>query len=90
MPKASVMQLLARGAIKIKKVMKSKKVQMYLYLLLIAVGCVAACSTVIPNDYLKLAVVLVCICVGLFGILKSLGGSADTEEERKDKNDENK
>ncbi|MDR3267849.1 MAG: hypothetical protein LBT83_02130 [Tannerella sp.] len=62
---------------------QSNKFKKILYLLLIIVGCVFACSTIIANDYLKIAIVLVCICVGLFGILKSLGKPDNEENEEK-------
>jgi uncharacterized membrane protein HdeD (DUF308 family) len=56
-----------------------------LYILLIIAGCVLACSTLISNDYLKVAIVLVTICTGLFGVMKSLGSSSEenTNEENK-------
>ncbi|MDR2469510.1 MAG: hypothetical protein LBD27_03405 [Tannerella sp.] len=52
------------------------------YLLLIVAGCVLACSTIIPNDYLKIAVVLVTLCVGIFGIMKQLGNSPETKDDK--------
>jgi uncharacterized membrane protein HdeD (DUF308 family) len=55
----------------------------FLYILLIIAGCVLACSTIISNDYLKVAIVLATICTGLFGIMKSIGSSS--EEDREDK-----
>jgi uncharacterized membrane protein HdeD (DUF308 family) len=55
-----------------------------LYILLIVAGCVLACSTIISNDYLKVAIVLVTICTGLFGIMKSLGGSSEENKDRED------
>jgi predicted membrane channel-forming protein YqfA (hemolysin III family) len=51
-------------------------------LLLIIVGCVISCSSIIANDYLKITIVLVCICVGLFGILKSFSRPDDESEHK--------
>jgi uncharacterized membrane protein HdeD (DUF308 family) len=47
------------------------------YMLLIIAGCVLACSTIISNDYLKVAVVLATLCTGLFGMMKSIGSSSE-------------
>jgi predicted membrane channel-forming protein YqfA (hemolysin III family) len=58
---------------------KSKK-NVYFFILLTVVGCVLACSSIITNDYLKLVVVMVSLCVGLFGIMKSLSNPASKEE----------
>lgn len=59
---------------------KSGKTRVYIYILLIIAGCVLACSTIIPNDYLKLIIVMGTLCIGLYGIMKSLSHPADTEE----------
>ena len=37
---------------------KSGKIRIYLYVLLTIAGCVFACSSIIPNDYIKLVVVM--------------------------------
>jgi len=58
----------------------SGKVRIYLYVLLTIVGCVVACSSLITNDYLKLVIVLVTLCIGLFGIMKGLSADTTTEE----------
>jgi hypothetical protein len=58
---------------------KSKK-NVYFFILLTLVGCVLACSSIITNDYLKLVVVMASLCVGLFGIMKSLSSPASKEE----------
>lgn len=60
---------------------KSNKVSIYLYVLLTIAGCVLACSSIIPNDYLKLIIVMAALCVGLFGIMKGLSNPENTEEE---------
>ena len=48
---------------------KSGKIRIYLYVLLTIAGCVFACSSIIPNDYIKLVVVMGTLCVGLYGII---------------------
>ena len=53
---------------------KSGKIRIYLYVLLTIAGCVFACSSIIPNDYIKLVVVMGTLCVGLYGIMKGLIG----------------
>ncbi|MDR1103065.1 MAG: hypothetical protein LBL42_04835 [Tannerella sp.] len=55
-----------------------------LYILLIVAGCVLACGDIISNDYLKVAIVLVTICIGLFGIMKSLGSSSQENTNKED------
>ncbi len=60
---------------------KSNKAQMWFSIVLILVGCVLACSSIIPNDYLKLVVVLVALGYGLYGIMKTLSSSEEEEEE---------
>ncbi|MDR2041963.1 MAG: hypothetical protein LBP98_06540 [Tannerella sp.] len=68
------------------KTKQNNKLLKFLYILLIIAGCVLACSTMISNDYLKVAIVLVTLCTGLFGIMKSIGGSSeenlDKEEDK--------
>jgi uncharacterized membrane protein YfcA len=64
----------------IKMETKTNKINLILNILLIVAGCIAAFSTLIPNDYLKLTVVLVCLCAGLYRILKSLSQSDDNED----------
>lgn len=53
----------------------------YFYILLTVAGCVLACSTLIPNDYLKLLVVMGSLMVGLYGIMKSLSRTKHSKEE---------
>ena len=52
---------------------KSGKIRIYLYVLLTIAGCVFACSSIIPNDYIKLVVVMGTLCVGLYGIMNVIG-----------------
>ena len=61
---------------------KSHNFGIYLYVLLTIVGCVLACSNIIPNDYLKLVVVMGALLFGLFGIMKGLSTSTETAEEQ--------
>lgn len=58
----------------------SKKYVTYLYILLTIAGCILACSTLIPNDYLKLVVVMGSLMVGLYGIMKGLSHNESEEE----------
>ncbi len=60
---------------------KSGKVRIYLYVLLTIAGCVFACSSIIPNDYVKLVVVMGTMCVGLYGIMKGLSNTEILSEE---------
>ncbi len=59
---------------------KSKK-SVYLFLLLIVIGVVFAFSSIITNDYLKLVIVMVTLCVGLFGVMKGLSNPGNSTEE---------
>ena len=59
---------------------KSNKIRTYLYVLLSIAGCVLACSSLIPNDYVKLVVVMGTLFIGLYGIMKGLS-QPQTEEE---------
>lgn len=60
---------------------KSAKTRIYIYVLLTIAGCVLACSTIIPNDYLKLIIVMGTLCIGLYGIMKGLSHPASKTEE---------
>lgn len=60
----------------------SGKGWVYFYILLIIAGCVLACSTLIPNDYLKLLVAMGSLFIGLYGIMKSLSHSKAHREEK--------
>lgn len=59
---------------------KSNKTGIYLYLLLTIAGCVFACSSIIPNDYIKLVVVMGTLSVGLYGIMKGLSNTGTSSE----------
>ncbi len=59
---------------------KSNKGRLYLSILLIIAGCVLACSSIIPNDYLKLVVVMGTLGVGLYGIMRGLSQTGNSEE----------
>lgn len=60
---------------------KSGKIRIYLYVLVTIAGCVLACSSIIPNDYIKLVVVMGTLFVGLYGIMKGLSNSGLSSEE---------
>lgn len=60
----------------------SHKYGIYLYVLLTIIGCVLACSSIIPNDYLKLVVVMGTLGFGLYGIMKGLSQPTETAEEQ--------
>lgn len=62
----------------------SSKFKVYFFILLTILGCVLACTSLIPNDYLKLVVVMSSLLVGIYGISKSLGRAVtnDSEEEK--------
>ena len=51
---------------------KSNKTRIYVSVIITVVGCVLACSSIIPNDYLKLLVVMGALGYGLYGIMKGL------------------
>ena len=59
---------------------KKNKFSIYIYIIITVIGCVLACSSIIPNDYLKLVIVMVALGAGLFGIMKSLSNPSTTEE----------
>ena len=52
----------------------------YIYVVITIIGCVLACSSIVPNDYLKLVVVMGALGVGLYGIMKGLSTPSTTEE----------
>ena len=51
-----------------------------IYVVITIIGCVLACSSIVPNDYLKLVVVMGALGVGLYGIMKGLSTPSTTEE----------
>lgn len=58
---------------------KSNKFNLWVSIVLILVGCVLACSSIISNDYLKLVVVLASLAYGLYGIMKALSTSEEAD-----------
>ena len=54
---------------------KKNKFSIYIYVVITIIGCVLACSSIVPNDYLKLVVVMGALGVGLYGIMKGLRNS---------------
>ncbi len=61
---------------------KSNKLATSLYILFTIIGLVFACSSIIPNKYVQLAVVFLALGFGMYGIMKSLS-NPDSEEEKK-------
>lgn len=59
---------------------KKNKFSIYIYVVITIIGCVLACSSIVPNDYLKLVVVMGALGVGLYGIMKGLSTPSTTEE----------
>lgn len=59
---------------------KSNKTRIYVSVIITVVGCVLACSSIIPNDYLKLLVVMGALEYGLYGIMKGLSNTGSAEE----------
>lgn len=67
---------------------QSNKLSFYFSIILILASCVIAFSSIIPNDYLKLLLVLGALGYGLYGIMKRLSTvpEEETEAVRNDKN----
>ena len=59
---------------------KSNKTRIYVSVIITVVGCVLACSSIIPNDYLNLLVVMGAMGYGLYGIMKVLSNNGSAEE----------
>lgn len=59
---------------------KSNKTRIYLSVIVTIIGCVLACSSIIPNDYLKLLVAMSALGYGLYGIMRGLSTLGSTEE----------
>ena len=55
---------------------KKNKFSIYIYVVITIIGC----SSIVPNDYLKLVVVMGALGVGLYGIMKGLSTPSTTEE----------
>ena len=60
---------------------KKNKFSIYIYVVITIIGCVLACSSIVPNDYLKLVVVMGALGVGLYGIMKGLSTPSTTEDD---------
>lgn len=60
----------------------SSKFKTYFYIALTIIGCILACSSVIPNVYLKLVVVIASLIVGIYGISKGLSKSESNESSK--------
>ena len=60
--------------------LKKSNNYIYIYVVITIIGCVLACSSIVPNDYLKLVVVMGALGVGLYGIMKGLSTPSTTEE----------
>ena len=59
---------------------KKNKFSIFIYVFITIIVCVLACSSIVPNDYLKLVVVMGALGVGLYGIMKGLNTPSTTEE----------
>ncbi|MGM9758787.1 MAG: hypothetical protein ACI30I_01560 [Parabacteroides sp.] len=55
----------------------------YVYVLLTIAGCVLACSSLIPNDYVKLVIVMGTLFVGIYGLMKAMSPSITEESDSK-------
>lgn len=62
---------------------KSNKFNLWVSIVLILIGCVLACSSIISNNYVKLIVVLAVLAYGLYGIMKGLSSSEETDVVKK-------
>lgn len=65
----------------------SNKTRLIISIIITIAGCVLACSSIIPNDYAKLLVVMLALGYGLFGIMKGLShhNAEGSEEETSEK-----
>lgn len=59
---------------------KNKKMTVWFSIFVTILGCVLACSSIIPNDYIKLIIVLFTLGGGIYGIMKSLSNDVESEE----------
>ena len=59
---------------------KKNKFSIYISVVITIIGCVLACSSIIPNDYLKLVVVMGALGVDFYGIMKGLSTPSGAEE----------
>jgi uncharacterized MnhB-related membrane protein len=58
---------------------KKNKFSIYIYVVITIIGCVLACSSIVPNDYLKLVVVMGALGVGLYGIMHSFHNGRNSQ-----------
>ena len=61
----------------------SSKFKTYFFIILTILGCILACSSLIPNDYLKLVIVMGSLIVGIYGISKGLSHCVTNDPEEK-------
>ena len=61
----------------------SSKFKTYFFIILTILGCILACSSLIPNDYPKLVIVMGSLIVGIYGISKGLSHSVTNDSEEK-------
>lgn len=61
------------------------KSRIYISIAVTIIGCVLACSSIIPNDYLKLVIVMFALGGGLYGIMRGLSTPSTEEETLTDK-----
>jgi len=61
--------------------MSKNKVKLYIYLILTLAGLIIACSSIIPNVYVKLIVALVAMGYGLYGVMKVLGSNGEKKDD---------
>lgn len=59
---------------------KSNKARLYLSIVITIIGCILACTSIIPNDYLKLVIIMGSLGYGLYGIMRGLSHPSSTEE----------
>ena len=59
---------------------KKNKFSIYIYVVITIIGCVLACSSIVPNDYLKLVVVMGALGVGLYSTPSTTEETASPEK----------
>lgn len=70
----------------------SKRYKIAFYALLTVLGCVVACTRIIPDDFIKFMIVIIALLVGVYGLIKYVGKpqdkdsdtDTDTEPDKKD------
>lgn len=63
----------------------TKRIKFFFFLSLTIIGCVLACTAIIPNDYLKLAIVMPALCVGMYGIMRGLSHPEEEDQNSAEK-----